>query len=211
MANTYFHKKTIMDKEQIIEIFKEALPTLIEEMLLPEVRKENGKFAASLTKDVSKKLERVSQPEAQRSEDPEKEESKLTLKILEQRIADLTAQLQEKDRKTMEAQRKAAISEAIAGSKAINKPVLQKLFSVEFEDSIQQENNRWIYKSEDGQAQFLDDLLNSYLESEDGKLFIPASSVSGSGSTESKSTIVNPNKELTTEQRYEAMQRQVFG
>jgi hypothetical protein len=176
-----------MDKEQIIEIFKEVFPSLIEEMLLPEVRKENGKFAASLTKDVTKKLERVSQPEAQRSEDPEKEESKLTLKVLHQQIADLNNQLQQKEQKALEAQRKAAISEAIAGSKATNKHVLQKLFSVEYEASLEQENNRWIYKSEDGQAQFLDDLLNSYLSSEDGKLFLPPSNVNGSGSTESKS------------------------
>ena len=164
--------------------------------LREEFTKANQGLAASLTKEVKKVL---SSQTPQPAENESSEDSnKLTLKNLQQQLSDLQNQLVQKDKEAFTAKKSQAISQVIANSKALNPSALMKLFSLEYGDYIQEEAGNWFINKGDNVLP-LQDALNNYLTSDEGKFYLPPSGVNGSGSTETKPAPINANQPLKAE------------
>lgn len=168
--------------------------------ILAEVTRANQGLAASLTKEVKKVLDKVPAETAPAQE--EQPQEKLSLKALQQQIADLTNQLQEKDKKAFIASRDAALSQAIAAVKSTAPTALQKLFLTEFGESIKQEGNQWFVTAQDGSVKDLNTSIKDYLASPEGQIFVPASEVQGSGSKETTPTPATQKSELSLDDMY---------
>lgn len=185
--------------QQIIESdsFQGALNSL-QENILDAVDQKNSGLAASVSKSVNKAIEKklndlqVDRGEENGSPDGSDDaknatsEGKLTLKALQQQIADLNNQLAEKDRRAFEADRDKALSEAVAAAKPNNQRLLYKLLHSEYANKLTQEGDAWFI--EDGEnVKPLSQAVTDFMSSDDGALFVPPSGVNGAGSTETKS------------------------
>jgi hypothetical protein len=183
-----------MSPEEIQALVESSIGNAISG-LREEFTKANQGLAASLTKEVKKVLStQVSQP----AETEQEDSSKLTLKSLQQQLADLQSQLAQKDKEAFSAKKSQAISQVIANSQALNPSALMKLFSLEYGDSIKEENGAWFVDKGDNVLP-LQDALNTYLNSDEGKFYLPPSGVNGSGATETKPVPVNTNQPLKAE------------
>jgi len=160
--------------------------------LRDEFTKANQGLAANLTKEFKKVVSTPIQP----IEPPQEDQNKLTLKTLQQQLSDLQSQLAQKDKEAYTARLKQAISEVIANSKALNPSALQKLFTLEYGDFLKEESGKWFVDKGDTVLP-LQDALNTYLNSEEGKFYLPPSGVNGSGSIETKPAPVNTEQKLT--------------
>jgi hypothetical protein len=118
---------------------------------------------------------------------------KLSLKALENQLSELKQQLAEKDKETSLAKRSQAISQVISNSKALNPSALQKLFTLEYGESIKEEGGHWFVDKGDTVLP-LGEALDSYLNSEEGKFYLPPSNITGAGSEEVKPLSTNTNK-----------------
>ncbi len=177
--------------EQEIQALIDASLNSFKTEISTEFTKANQGLAASVTKEI-KKLQ-TAQPTV--AEPTESTQEKLTLRALEQQLTDLKTQLANKDLETVAAKRSSAVSQVIANSKALSPSALQKLFLLDNADRIKEENGAW-YVAQGESVSTLEDALTSYLLSEDGKAFLPASGVRGSDAQETKVTPVDPNQKL---------------
>jgi 23S rRNA A1618 N6-methylase RlmF len=177
--------------EQEIQALIDASLSSFKGEIKTEFTAANQGLASSLTKEI-KKLQTV-QPTV--TESTETIQEKLTLKALEQQLTDLKTQLADKDKETIAAKRSSAVSQVIANSKSLSPSALQKLFLLDNADRIKEENGKW-YVAQGESVSTLEDALNSYLTSEDGKAFLPASGVRGSDAQETKVTPVDPNQKV---------------
>ncbi|MFS0515138.1 hypothetical protein ACEYW6_10495 [Nostoc sp. UIC 10607] len=159
-----------------------------------EFTKANQGLAASVTKEIKK----LQAPQPTVTESSETIQEKLTLKALEQQLTDLKTQLADKDKEAITAKRSSAVSQVIANSKALSPSTLQKVFLLDHADRIIEENGKWFVNQGDS-VSTLENALTSYLSSEDGKAFLPASGVQGSSAQETKVTPVDPNQKLKAE------------
>ncbi|ANV88487.1 hypothetical protein [Picosynechococcus sp. PCC 7117] len=159
-----------------------------------EYTKANQGLAASLSKEVKKTLEKIEASSTSPQDNPEVEGEKLSLKSLEKQLEDMRKQLAEKDQETFKAKKNNAINQLIAESKALNPKALQKLFDLEYGGYIKEENGSWYVDKGEDDVVSLQDALDSYLNSEEGKFYLPPSNTQGSGSTEVKNMSPNPNQ-----------------
>ena len=180
--------------EQEIQALIDASLNSFKTEIKTEITSANQGLASSLTKEIKK----LQVPQSTPTESTESIQEKLTLKALEQQLTDLKTQLANKDLETISAKRSSAVSQAIANSKALSPGSLQKLFLLDYADRIREENGKW-YVAQGDNVSTLDDALNSYLLSEDGKAFVPASGVQGSDAQETKVTPVDPTQKLKAE------------
>lgn len=161
--------------------------------LREEFTNANKGLASNLTKELRKAVQNLT-PVKEEDTAQEETNQKLSLKALESQLTDLRNQLAEKDRETLLAKRSNAISQAIVNAKALNPTALQKLFTLEYGDSVKEEGGNW-YVDRGDTVVPLNEALNNYLQSEEGKFYLPPSNVSGAGSEEVKtnpSTIDKP-------------------
>lgn len=201
-----------MDEEQIKALIKGALEEH-GKTLLTQVDQKNAGLAASITKELKKSLESLQpapQPEAEQPSpkpgtgDGEanggnaSDTGKLTLKALQSQLLEQTKLIQQlkeegerKERETFVANRKSALASAIAEAKTLNPALLQKVLEVEYGDNLKSENGGWFVQQGDS-VKGLKDALSGYLQTDEGKAFLPASGTQGSGSTESKTTTPPP-------------------
>jgi hypothetical protein len=185
-------------KQLLTEMFGE-----FKQSIISEVNTTNGKFAAALERKFKK--EEPAPTEVADAADENPAAPKLSLKALQQQIQDLTTQLSEKEQAALRADKTAAISQLIAGSPAQNKATLQKLFSIEYGDKLQKENGQW-FLEQGGQVQSLQDCLNGYLNSDEGKIFLPPTETQGSGSSRSSKAAMNSvGTELSLDEKYAAI------
>ncbi|MGV0103980.1 hypothetical protein NSTCB13_02626 [Nostoc sp. DSM 114160] len=180
--------------EQEIQALIDASLNSFKTEIKTEFTQANQGLASSLTKEI-KKLQ-VAQPTV--TEPTESTQEKLTLKALEQQLTDLKTQLADKDKETAAAKRSSAVSQVIANSKALSPGTLQKVFLLDYADQLKEEGGKW-YLAQGDSVSTLEDALNSYLLSEDGKAFAPASGVRGSSAQETKVTPIDPNQKLKAE------------
>lgn len=195
-----------MDEEQI----KALIKTSLEEhgkTLLTQVDQKNAGLAASITKDLKKTLEGLQPAQPEAKETPagngaaegepaagSSTEGKLTLKALQSQLLEQTKLIQQlkeegdkKEQATIAANRKTALASAIAKAKTINPTLLQKVLELEYGDNLKTENGGWFVQQGDS-VKGLEDALGAYLQTDEGKAFLPPSGTQGSGSTESKAT-----------------------
>ncbi|MFN6486286.1 MULTISPECIES: hypothetical protein [unclassified Nostoc] len=181
--------------EQEIQTLIDASLNSFRTEISSEVTKANQGLAASLTKEIKK----LQTPQPTVAETPtESVQERLTLKALEQQLTELKTQLANKDLETIAAKRSSAVSQVIANSKALSPSTLQKVFLLDNADKIKEENGKW-YVAKGDSVSTLEDALNSYLLTEDGKAFLPASGVRGSDAQETKVTPIDPNQKLKAE------------
>lgn len=161
-----------------------------------EVTAANKGLASSLTKELKKTVQSLSTNtnQVEETEDTQNTSQKLSLKALENELSQLKNQLAEKDRETSIAKRSNAISQVIASSKALNPTALQKLFTLEYGENIKEEAGVWFVDKGDTVLP-LNEALDSYLNSPEGKFYLPPSNVTGTGSEEVKS-LTSTNKPI---------------
>ncbi|MBE9110298.1 hypothetical protein IQ273_12835 [Nodosilinea sp. LEGE 07298] len=167
-----------------------ALLTGFKTEVLTEVNTANAGAVAATKKLLQKVTDAPQAPAADSSADSTDDAGgqKLTLKALQTEIADLKAERERERQETLEAKRNSAVTQAIAGSGALNQKVLYRLFLSDNGEKIQQEGDQWFLKNGDDDVAPLDAALTKFLSSEEGKFFLPPSGVNGAGSTETKST-----------------------
>lgn len=202
-----------MDEEQVKALIAAAL-TEHGTTLLSQIDQKNAGLAASLTREIKKSLESL-QPPAKPAPDgtgnsegnpPEPNapgtsgatEGKLTLKALQQQleaqtklISEMKADSDRKDRETVQAKRSSALAQSIAGAKALNPTLLHKVLQLEYGDGLKEENNAWFVSVGDS-VKPLNDAVSAYLQTDEGKAFLPPSGTQGSGASESKTTTATP-------------------
>lgn len=190
-----------MDEEQVKALIAAALGEFKSEVT-GIVDQKNSGLAASITREIKKLIPEKStedpKPELPSTPSGEKGsegEGKLTLKMVQQELQktqELAKQLQQErdDEKaaTSKARQAEALSSAIAQAKILNPNALRKLLTLEFGESIKQENDAWLV-AQGETVKTLDAAIADYLKTDEGKAFLPPSGVNGSGSTESKSTL----------------------
>ena len=185
-----------MEESDIKALIEETINNFKTE-ILAETNKSNQGLAASLTKEVKKMLTTTASPKEE-VDNVEDNSGKLTLKALQQEITNLKTELDRKAQETFAAKRTQAISQAIQSAGVVNPTLLQKVFNLEYANSIKEENGKWFLDNE-GQVSSLDDILKSYLDTEEGKVFQPASGVQGSASMETSAKVVKPETKITAE------------
>lgn len=177
--------------EQEIQALIDASLNSFKTEIKTEFTQANQGLASSLTKEIKK----LQAPQSTPTESTESIQEKLTLKALEQQLTDLKTQLANKDLEAIAAKRSSAVSQAIANSKALSPTTLQKVFLLDNSDKLKEENGKW-YVAQGDSVSTLEDALNSYLSSEDGKAFVPASGVRGSDAQETKVTPIDSNQKV---------------
>lgn len=181
-----------MTPEEIQELLKQAIGEIRAE-ILSEVDKKNAGLASSLTKEIKKiSTPPVSQPEG----DNEVTQERLSLKALQNQLLDLQTKLKEKDEQTFNAKRSEAVAKAISKSNVLNQSTLHKLFMLDNSTLLKEEGDNW-FVEKNGQVTSLDEALKSYLNTDDGKLFIPSSGVNGSSSQETKPLASQTKQKVT--------------
>ena len=162
-----------------------------------EVTTANKGLASSLTKELRKTIQNISTTNNQEDivEDNQSTSQKLSLKALENQLSELKNQLAEKDKETSLAKRSNVVSQLIANSKALNPTALQKLFTLEYGDNIKEENGTWFVDKGDTVLP-LNEALDSYLNSPEGKFYLPPSNITGTGSEEVKSITTSSNQAI---------------
>ena len=196
-----------MDEAQI----KALLAAALEEhgkTILTQVDAKNQGLAAAISRETKKLLDAPPVP-ADSQTSPEGSggnlrdeapapEGKLTLKALQTQLQEQTALIQQlksesdrKDQETFTANRNAALSSAIAGAKTLNPSLLEKVLRLEYGDNLKHENGGWFVQQGD-KVSGLNDALTTYLQTDEGKAFLPPSGTQGAGSTESNAVTLPP-------------------
>ncbi|MBW4443091.1 MAG: hypothetical protein KME10_17995 [Plectolyngbya sp. WJT66-NPBG17] len=199
-----------MTEEEVKTLFATCFEE-VKTTLLAEVDHKNKGLAAALQRDI-KKISEKQPPESPADLDESGEATpRLSLKALQQQISDLTTQLSEKDKQAFASARNAAIAQLVAGSPTQHKGTLLKLFTTEYGDKLRQENTDWYVDLGGDSVKPLAQTFTDYLASEEGKIFIPPSPTSGSGSASSaKPTPSSGGKELSLDEQYAALQAQMY-
>ncbi|HEY9629365.1 MAG TPA: hypothetical protein V6C84_18840 [Coleofasciculaceae cyanobacterium] len=180
-----------MNEEQIAALIASAVAEARTE-ILSQVTLANQGLAASLTREI-KKIS-TAQPAPLPAEDAPEEQSKLTLKALQQQIQTLQQGIADEQNKTKQSQQDAAISSLVATSNALNPAALKKLFALNYQDKITQENGAYFVQNGD-EVVSLDQAFQNYLKTDEGACFLPASNVNGSDSRETKAAPTLPTQE----------------
>lgn len=171
------------------------------------IDQKNAGLAANLTREIKKLTEKPadSVDPAQTQSKEGEAEGKLTLKMLQQQLQELKSQSetlkQERDterQQALAARKTTALTQAIAGAKALNPNTLQKLLSLEFGDGLKEEGGAWLVQQGDS-VRSLNDAIAAYLATDEGKAFVAPSGTAGAGSGESKNTAPPPAGNVTAE------------
>lgn len=164
-----------MDKQEILALLNEAISAAKEEIIAEAVRRDQG--VASNFKSQLKGLIPAKEEIDIEALKGELETERKTRKALEQKIA-------EGEQNRLMAERNSVISEVVASSGTVSPKALQKLFTVEYGDKLTKLDNEWGIKSEKDGFTPINKVMETYLGSDEGQLFMPPSGVNGSGSTE---------------------------
>lgn len=180
-----------MNEEQVKALFATLLGEF-ETKITGVIDQKNSGLAANLTRDLKKLIpEKPVDPPADPPTDPTPEkpegEGKLTMKALQQQIADLKKERDEERTAAASARRATALTSAIAKAKTLNQGALGKLLTLEYGDSLKEENGNWLIVQGDS-VKALDDAIAGYLATDEGKAFLPPSGTAGAGSSESTTT-----------------------
>jgi hypothetical protein len=160
-----------------------------------EITSAHKGLAASLTKEFKKSVQSLQSKEDTAVEDKvEDTQQKLSLKALESQLSELKKQLEEKDKDAFLAKRSSALSQAISQAKALNPTALQKLFTLEYGEKIKEEGGQWYIEKED-KVVGLNEALADYLNSPEGKFYLPPSNITGAGSETIKSNSVGTSQQ----------------
>lgn len=174
-----------MDEAQVQALINSSLETFKNDFsteIASVVDSKNAGLAASLTREFKK----ATTPKEEPTED-KSTEGKLSMKALQTQIEQLNKQLSEEKEAKFKSSSNAALISAIADSGAQNTSTLRKLLSAEYGGKLKEEDGSW-FVTEGDKAISLSESIKSYLATDEGKIFVPASGTQGAGSIETKST-----------------------
>ena len=170
-----------MDEAQVQALITTALEGF-ETKISSTIDAKNQGLAASLTREFKK----ATTPKEDTTDDKQPE-GKLSMKALQTQIGELTKQLTEEKEAKFKSSSNAALVSAIADSGAQNTSTLRKLLSAEYGGKLKEEDGSW-FVTDGEKATALSESIKSYLATDEGKIFVPASGTQGAGSKETKSS-----------------------
>lgn len=180
-----------MDEEQIKLLLTQTLSEFKTE-LLSAVDTKNQGLAASLTRKLEK-------PKPEPETTTEDDTQKLTLKALNQRIADLTSQIENEKKASFKSAAESALVKSIADSGAQNTGALRKLLLSEYGEKLRTEGGEFFVENGDVVVP-LSTAISTYLSTDEGKYFMPPSGVKGAGSSETRQVTSSSSEKQSTEQ-----------
>lgn len=187
-----------MTNEEIQALIDSAVQTALEQntdTLKNEFNQSLSGLAARLTKefnaDVDKRFAEYN-PKV-----PKEDESALAYKALQDELNNIKAEREQEKTQAAQLRRDKAVLESVGSLQVNNPAVFRKLFLAEFGNQITEEDNQFFLSNGDS-TKPLTKAMEDYLNSEDGKLFQPASSVNGSGSKPSDKKIPGEKPNLSS-------------
>jgi len=169
-----------MTEEEIRALLAEA-----QAQILDTVNRTVSGAIARTQNETDKKFAEfmASVPKPSETEPPDAAaESSLELKSLQQKLADLEAARESDLASAQSTQRDNAILSELGSRKLVAPTSLKRLLESQYGNQLEQENGKWFVRDGD-QAQPFSAVVDSFLASDDGKIFTPPSSqVVGNGS-----------------------------
>jgi hypothetical protein len=177
----------------------------LESKILSEVDRRNSGTAASIVKDVTKKLEAFQPatpdpaPEAKPGESGDEAKGKLTVKAVQTELQQLRQEIADKNAAIERSNREAALSGVLSSKRVLAQGVLFNALKAQYGDKLQQDGDQWFVVDGDS-AKTLESVVDGFLSTDDGKAFLPSSGVNGAGSKESNSTTSATSQDLSASQ-----------
>jgi predicted phage tail protein len=166
-----------MDEEQVKQMIADLRTELTD-----QIHTANQGLASNLTKQIAKIVPIKSED---KKPEPESSDNPLSMKALQQQIAELTKDIESERAAAFAAASDSALSQIVATSGTTSPAILKKLLATDYQGRLKQEGSVWFVV--DGEtATPLKQAVDSYLASDDGKFFLPPSGTKGSGATETK-------------------------
>jgi hypothetical protein len=177
--------------------------------LFSEVDRRNKGAVSSLTKQFTQFKESLKPAEEEETETsdtptgttstaPTQPDSatRIAMKQMQEQMAALQQQLEAEKQSALMGNRKAALTSVI-GSKGVIAPgILYDALNQRFGNGLKEENGAWFVQSGD-EVETLEGVIDKFLGTDEGKAFLPASGVNGSGSSETKSNPQSITPEMT--------------
>ena len=186
-----------MDKEEFKALLTEVLPDTLTAFgeklsteILSQVDRKNSGLAASLNKDVAKAIADLKQaetPSADPEPSPDDKPGRLTTKAVQSELEQLKQQLADEKAAKLQSDRKAALTGAIASKGTLAQGILFDALDRRFGDNLKQDDGQW-FVMEGDLVKPLETVVSGFLETDEGKHFLPASGVNGGGSSETVKT-----------------------
>lgn len=177
----------------------------LESKILSEVDRRNSGTAASIVKDVTKKLEafQTTTPdpalEAKPGDSDGESKVRPTIKALETSLNDLRQQIADKDAAIERNNREAALSGVLSSKRVLAQGVLFNALKAQYGDKLQRDGDQWFVVEGDS-AKTLESVVDGFLTTDDGKAFLPSSGVNGAGSKESNSSTTATSQDMSASQ-----------
>jgi hypothetical protein len=187
-----------MTTEEIQALVDSAVKTALEqntETLKGEFNQSLSGLAARLTKELNSDVEKRFTD--YKPQTPKEDEQALAYKALQEELNVIKTEREQEKQSAAQVRRDKAVLESVGSLNVNNSKVFRKLFLAEFGSQITEENNQFFLSSGDS-TKPLNKAMEDFLNSEDGKLFQPASSVNGSGSKPSNKTVVAEKQSLSS-------------
>lgn len=178
-----------MTEEEIL-----ALLASFKAEVMDGVNKANQGVAAATSKELKRALEGLQKPPEQPEETPEGNGQRLTVKALQGELEALKGSLAEKEQAQMEALRNSAVAQAVASRDLVAPSAALKLFSLNH-PNLKQEGDQWFSDGETPKS--LNALLDEFLSSADGQIFVKPKAAPGAGSKTSKHPVTPPTTSAT--------------
>lgn len=163
--------------------------------ILAEVDRRNSGTAASITKDVAKRLAELQTPTETPTPTPPtdgSEPARLTVKALQADLDKFKAELANRDAAIAAQNRAMALNNALSSKRVLAQKVLFQALSAQYGDKLQEDGGQW-FVTDSGGTQTLEAAIDGFLSSDEGKAFLPSSGINGAGSKESSGTTVPPS------------------
>lgn len=164
--------------------------------ILAEVDRRNSGTAASITRDVAKRLAELQTPTETPTPTPPtdgSEPARLTVKALQADLDKFKAELANRDAAIAAQNRAMALNNALSSKRVLAQKVLFQALSAQYGDKLQEDGGQW-FVTDSGGTQTLEAAIDGFLSSEEGKAFLPSSGINGAGSKESSATTVPPSE-----------------
>ena len=197
-----------MTLEELEAFITEKFTTLadqvggLESKILSEVDRRNSGLAASVTKDVAKKLDALQPatpdpaPETKTGDGDGESKARPTIKALETDLQKLRKEIADKDAAIERSNRESALSGVLSRKQVLAQGVLFNALRAEYGDKLQRDGDQWFVVDGDD-AKTLESVVDGFLATDDGKAFLPSSGVNGAGSKESNSSPVTETDDMS--------------
>jgi hypothetical protein len=173
----------------------------LESKILSEVDRRNSGTAASISKDVAKKLEAIQPPTPDPTPAPPGDgdgeaKGKLTVKAVQNELQQLRQELADRDTAIAQRDREAALNGVLSSKRVLAQGVLFNALKTQYGDKLQRDGDQWFVVDGDS-TKTLESAVDGFLTTDDGKAFLPSSGVNGAGSKESNASTSTATSDMS--------------